>query len=906
MPSLTTLFLACAGLLIGLQLLRFILVMHNLLRTRVQKPGMRLVPAEAVPAHVREGLQAPIAELVALGFEPRGWISAERCIYYTDDSLHLAWLFHPKEGAYASVSYAIALDSLNLYSVALRTFALQGPSVLTLNGVSHASLGAIPGTVLVDPYAATLENQWQAHRDAVARNILQPAPLTPEDAVERAAAQEVAQIDALIAGGRLVPAGNGTFQFSWIAAAALAVRMIAATRRVQDLRARRARALQPTATPLTLPPVEEEVAAYKRHDEMTRAPARRSFFLWLFAVSLALFAASFATSRDTAVYGAIVVGVVLFHELGHYAAMRAFGYQDTTIFFIPFLGGAAAGRKVNASLAQEIIVLLAGPVPGLILAAAAALSGATNVPQLNVALWMLVSVNLFNLLPILPLDGGRIVHALLFARNAWLDAALRIAGVALFALLAVGSSSAVLFGLTLLMALGIPHGFRLAALRRSFNGEIAKTPGESRIVLFFRMLHEKGHGAIPFPKKVMLARGVLLEASRSSAPRLRSVFLWLIAYAGSFLAGTVAIVALVLGGRPAKPPAEIARQWTPLAPLACPLDWHASSPAGPSGPHWAVTSIAVFEDQAGALGAKQAIQTTVAGASATALGRVLFLGADFDAPPDAEDDDAVDEKALAARYARAEESRSARIARMGQMVSERRGSVTQVQGDSRALVAIQCTARGVAEAREVEDDLSDYFTAGAGLGIRAPWTAELTASQRRARRTYRIASTAITASLSQSLRWATLRTLWTRWRKPLDRRESAARYRKEWEQPVRAAVNERRAIEPVDDEVATLSIAAFAFDPTEDVSRVRGELRERLGAAPDTDQRRGSRLMGRTSRSNASVTTELLWLSTAAAQSDLPALVGWLCSRSCEAPVLVMEPQRGRPRGGAGVRNDPR
>jgi len=73
---------------------------------------------------------------------------------------------------------------------------------------------------------------------------------------------------------------------------------------------------------------------------------------------------------------------------------------------------------------------------------------------------------------------------------------------------------------------------------------------------------------------------------------------------------------------------------------------------------------------------------------------------------------------------------------------------------------------------------------------------------------------------------------------------------------------------------------------------------------PEADRGTGRKFVFQAA--DASVTTELLWLSTAAAQSDLPALVGWLCSRSCEAPVLVMEPQRGRPRGGAGVRNDPR
>jgi len=908
-PSFKTLLLACAGLLIGLQILRFVLVMHNLLRTRLRTPGMRLVPADRVPAHVREGLQAPIAELVELGFELRGWVCAERSVTFGGDSLHLAWLLHPREGAYASVSFASALDSLNLYSVILYTFAAHGPCVLTLNGVSHASLGDIPGTVVVDPYAATLEGQWKAHREAVASNGVQPALLDAEPAIERAVAQEQAQLDAQIARGRFVPAEDGTFQFSWAAAAALAAAIVAATRRVQDMRSRCARAQRAAKRPMSLPPLEEEVAAYKRHDEMTRAPARRSFFLWVFAVTLALFGVSLVTSRDAAVYGAIVTGVVLFHELGHYAAMRAFGYQDTTIFFIPFVGGAASGRKIDATLGQEIVVLLAGPLPGLIVAGAAALLGAGSVPRLNAALWALVGINLLNLLPILPLDGGRIVHALLFARNAWLDVVLRAVGVALLALLAITSSSPVLLGVTLLTALGIPHCFRLAALRRSFNQEVSKTPAQARVFLFFRTLHEKGHGALPFATKMMLARGVLVESSRTAAPGFASISLWLIAYLGSLFAGIVAVVALVVGGSRARSPEKATVHWTPLAPLACPARWHRSRGTEASVPSPQVTSIAVFEDPATAAEAKQAIQGAVAGADARSLGRILFLGVGLDKANVALTDGAlphpVDEETLVTTYARAREERSARMAQMDRMALERGGTLEHISGESSALVAVQCTARGVAEARSVEDDLADYFAAAAALEIRPPWIGDVTASERRARHTYRIAWNAITASMTRSPRWLGLQSLWANLRRRLGRRESSpVAFSNEWVQHARAAIDERRAIEPLDDEVTKLALATVAFDKPEEARHARSELRERLGAVDESDQLLASRLLGRATRSNANVTTEIIWLSTMAAQTELPAFLHWLCSRSCSEPVLMLVPELDRPGDRAQARAD--
>ena len=61
---------------------------------------------------------------------------------------------------------------------------------------------------------------------------------------------------------------------------------------------------------------------------------------------------------------AILVGVILVHELGHYVAMRAYGYRDVRIFFIPFLGAATAGTPMGISPVRRGIVSLAGPLPG--------------------------------------------------------------------------------------------------------------------------------------------------------------------------------------------------------------------------------------------------------------------------------------------------------------------------------------------------------------------------------------------------------------------------------------------------------------------------------------------------------------------------------------------------------------
>ncbi len=135
--------------------------------------------------------------------------------------------------------------------------------------------------------------------------------------------------------------------------------------------------------------------------------------------SLAAFVAvSVAQGTSSVMDLATLVGVLLVHELGHALAMLVVGYRDVRIFFIPFFGAAAAGRKHGVARWKQAIVLLAGPLPGVV-AGGVLLLVATPVPRI-VALQLLV-INGLNLLPLVPLDGGQLAQLLLFSRQRHLE-----------------------------------------------------------------------------------------------------------------------------------------------------------------------------------------------------------------------------------------------------------------------------------------------------------------------------------------------------------------------------------------------------------------------------------------------------------------------------------------------------
>ena len=81
--------------------------------------------------------------------------------------------------------------------------------------------------------------------------------------------------------------------------------------------------------------------------------------------------------------------------------------------FIPFLGAAIAAKSLGRDAAAEARVGLAGPVLGSLAAAAVAgLAVATGSDMLRALAFTGFLLNLFNLLPVVPLDGGRAMAAL--------------------------------------------------------------------------------------------------------------------------------------------------------------------------------------------------------------------------------------------------------------------------------------------------------------------------------------------------------------------------------------------------------------------------------------------------------------------------------------------------------------
>ena len=112
-------------------------------------------------------------------------------------------------------------------------------------------------------------------------------------------------------------------------------------------------------------------------------------------------------------YAAGFVALIFVHEMGHFMAARKRGLAVGTPVFIPFVGAWIALKTTDLDPETEAFVALAGPVVGTLGAFLCYLYA----EQTGAKLWYAIAyagffLNLFNLIPVRPLDGGRIVRVI--------------------------------------------------------------------------------------------------------------------------------------------------------------------------------------------------------------------------------------------------------------------------------------------------------------------------------------------------------------------------------------------------------------------------------------------------------------------------------------------------------------
>ena len=152
-----------------------------------------------------------------------------------------------------------------------------------------------------------------------------------------------------------------------------------------------------------------------------------------------IFGVNYISGGPQAAWSALLFVVLLFlcvllHEFGHIFTARAFGVRTPDVILLP-IGGVARLERIPEQPSQEFLIAIAGPAVNVVIALLLIFFGGANLSadhlsaleSANVSMIdRLAAVNLFlalfNLIPAFPMDGGRVLRALLASRFGYVRA----------------------------------------------------------------------------------------------------------------------------------------------------------------------------------------------------------------------------------------------------------------------------------------------------------------------------------------------------------------------------------------------------------------------------------------------------------------------------------------------------
>lgn len=431
----------------------FALRYAQLLRFVLSRPFRRcdarlLPPATAAPEPLADLYRSAQQELAALGFgtpvwmllkfDPDGGAGKLYAVYRHQAESSLAWLGPP-----------VDIRAPDRLLTRFSTRLADGRTLTSQAFDAYFELAATPEAPGRTLTGVSLAQQWAQHQRWRADYAVPADVASLGEAEIRAEAGERynQRTERLVSQGKLWRDAQGVAR----------PRLPFALRMLRDFQRRPA----PPPGPGPTPPAR--LALLSAVVEQTRALRAPAQVQWgFFGASVAAFVLLGALLWDLRL-ALILLGVIAFHEAGHYLAMRVFGYRNVQMLMLPLVGGVTLGFEANPSAAQRAWMILMGPMPGIVLGwlllfVAALLHLDERWSWFNQLVMTLLLVNYLNLLPIPPLDGGRVLQALLPARWVGVELVfLAAAGIA-------GSAAALYLHLPLIAVLALAGLLTLPAM----------------------------------------------------------------------------------------------------------------------------------------------------------------------------------------------------------------------------------------------------------------------------------------------------------------------------------------------------------------------------------------------------------------------------------------------------------
>jgi Zn-dependent protease/CBS domain-containing protein len=273
------------------------------------------------------------------------------------------------------------------------------------------------------------------------------------------------------------------------------------------------------------------------------------FLAWIFIASYSQGGA--ATAWDSVAFMVLLFLCVVLHEFGHILTARGFGVQTPYVTLLP-IGGVAQLERIPEEPGQEFLIAIAGPLVNVAITLLLVFIGGASL-QTSAAAGLdntqfslidrLAVVNLFlalfNLIPAFPMDGGRILRAILASRMGYVRATEVAAAIGQFVAFALGfiglMYNPLLIFIAIFVYLAASSEAHMVALRAASRGvpvshammtQFETLTPEEHLDAAVQTLLQTGQGEFPVVDGAgrpvgVLGRGDLIRAIKERGPDAR-------------------------------------------------------------------------------------------------------------------------------------------------------------------------------------------------------------------------------------------------------------------------------------------------------------------------------------------------------------------------------------------------
>ena len=494
-------------------------------RSRMAKRVIKFAEPADIPEHITEMCRQYENDIAELGFTFSHCTMIEDIFFVKTAKQN--WSYHyvnQDQECYLCLSVKRLSDSNNPWYIDFTAYFSDGTQLITLNhGLNSNLLVDIPQAIMQDVFNKGLTEQYRIHQDKLNELLKEKEiiRLEPKDCL--AFENQILEVfmENLVAKGKIKPDNNGEYRLTFGTALSDTRKGLVAILKQQFAKKKD----DPAATSASKTiPLAVDLDAFNTHMQ-AKKPRQSSMIskIMVLAISLILFIVAFQIRFSLNIILILVI-VLFIHELGHYLGMYLFGYKDLRIVFLPFLGAATIGEPGEVSVFKRFLVYILGPAPGLVIGTVfVCLSYETDQEWMyKFGLFTLI-LNYLNLLPFVPLDGGRICEMLLFFRYPRLQSIFNYISAAAFLLGGILLHDPILgfiavFWFLAARSLQVNNRATLR-LREILATEAAQIETETIKQIIFGMLREAPFGKLPIQRKCQAAQHLMESITQRPAKR---------------------------------------------------------------------------------------------------------------------------------------------------------------------------------------------------------------------------------------------------------------------------------------------------------------------------------------------------------------------------------------------------